>query len=199
MKCKWIMLSQLLLFIMSFPFLFRYLSSNKPTHDKQLIESISKKEISGLLQESPYEPMVDLTHKTRLIRFLMENGHTDFVFESHDAEEAEKLRDNLSPARLAFDMDVIDDEYPLVVACFYREQSQYKPFLTQLQELARQKEDIKFVLVDGDKLFSLVEWAAIQTFPTLLFVKDGEIVDHLDDATIEQVRPKINNLEAKQP
>ncbi len=139
-------------------------------------------------------PLVSLTESTRAMReLILQNKLPEF----YDPEEWLLLLDNLSPARMAFDMEVYNATEPLVVVCYYQDTSESQSFVSQLKDVATQFENqVKFVIIDADKLFSLAEWAIIQAYPTILFVKNREIVDSQKGVSIDTLKQKIGAYRA---
>jgi len=52
------------------------------------------------------------------------------------------------------------------------------------------------VIVDGERLFVLAQDAEIETYPTILFVQNREIIERIDkDITIDLLQQKIGSYQ----
>lgn len=150
--------------------------------------SVKQEEVND--ERSELFPLVELTRSTQMMQELVQQNK---LAEFYDPEEWLLLRDNYSPARFAFDTEVFTETYPLAVVCFYKNLPDSKSYITQLKDLAMQYENqVKFVIIDADKLFSLAEWFVIQIYPSILFVKNREFVGDLEeDISIDALKQKL--------
>lgn len=140
-----------------------------------------------------FESLVDLSDSTKLIRVVVSQSKLDELLEQHDPEQLELLLNNFSPAQMAFEAEVLSTTVPLVVIYYFKEGPQEKNFIKQLDKLAKNNEHkVKIVIIDSDKLFSLAQDAEIETFPTIIFSKNREILDRITkNISIDLLTAKI--------
>ena len=123
----------------------------------------------------------NLVESTRIIRSLITQNKLGERLEDHSPEQLSVLLDNVSPAKLAIEVEVLSTTIPLVAVYYFDASQEKESFIKQLEELAIKYEDhIKCVVVDAQQLFSLVEDAEIENLPAMLLVKDREIIDRLE-------------------
>ncbi len=131
--------------------------------------------------ESNSSPLVNLVDSTHIIRALITQNKIGDLLEDHDIEQLTLLLDNKSPAQMAFESEVLSSTVPLVAIYYFKESIESDEFIKQLEDLAIRYEDqIKVVLVDVERLFSLAQDAQIEIFSTILLVKDREIIDRIE-------------------
>lgn len=125
-------------------------------------------------------PLINLVESTHIIRALITQNKIGDLLEDHDPKQLALLLDNKSPAQMAFESEVFSSTIPLVVY-YFQESQESDEFINQLEDLAIKYEDqIKFVLVDAERLFSLIQDAQIEELPAILLVKNREIIDRFD-------------------
>lgn len=95
---------------------------------------------------------------------------------------------------MALESEVLSANIPLVVIYYFKESIESQKLIQKLENLAAKYDNqIKVVTIDADKLFSLAQNADIEKLPTLLFVKDREIINRIEDSiTIEQLEHKLS-------
>ncbi|MFC1870694.1 thioredoxin family protein [Candidatus Dependentiae bacterium] len=131
--------------------------------------------------ESNPSPLVNLVDSTHIIRKLIEKNKIGDLLEDHDPEQLTLLLDNTSPAQMAFESEVLSATAPIVVTYYFHENKGSEDFIKQLEDLAIKYDDeMKFVLVNAEQLFSLAQDAQIEELPTVLLVKDREIIDRFE-------------------
>jgi len=136
---------------------------------------------STIEADSSASPLIDLVDSTHIIRMLISQNKISGLLEEHDSEQLDLLLDNKSPAQMAFEAEVLSSISPLVAVYYFQKHKDRDECIEQLEALAMQYEDqIKFVLVDVERLFSLAQDAQIEEVPTLVLVKDREIIDQLN-------------------
>ncbi len=82
---------------------------------------------------------------------------------------------------MAFESEVLSSTIPLVVVYYFQKSQANDEFIKYLENLAIKYDDqIKFVLVDVERLFSLVQDAQIEEVPTILLIKDREVIDRFE-------------------
>lgn len=140
-------------------------------------------------------PLINLVESTHIIRTLIVNNQLESLLEDHDPEQLTLLLNNVSPAKMAFESEVLSTTIPLVVVYYFQENEESKKFLQKLKKLAMTYDDIiKFVTVDVDQLFSLVQDAEIETLPTIVLVKNREIIEKIEDIiSITQLEQLLKN------
>ena len=141
----------------------------------------------------PESPLVDLVESTHIIRTLMCQNRLSAVLEAHDPEQLTLLLDNVSPAKMAFESEVLACTIPLIVVYYFKHDTRSQDYIKQLAMLsAKYKDKIKFVVIDIEKLFSLAQDADIAQVPTILLVKHRDIVERLEsDMNIAQLEQAI--------
>lgn len=139
-------------------------------------------------------PLVDLVQSTQIIRALINSNQLDTLLEAHDPAQLALLLNNFSPAQMAFETEVKATDYPLVVSYYYQPNTQSREFLTQLAQLATQYHDqIKFVVIDSEQLFTLAQAAEITTFPTTILSRQGVPLQQLTgELTIAELQTTIS-------
>lgn len=147
-------------------------------------------------QSEACSPLINLTQSTRVIRTLITQDKIGELLEDHDPEQLSLLLDNISPAQMAFEAEVLSSTAPMALVYYYKESAESKQFIPQLEELAIAYENkIKCVIVDADQLFSLVLDTDIENLPALLLFKNGEIVEHIQSAiTIDQLEELLQKF-----
>ena len=54
---------------------------------------------------------------------------------------------------------------------------------------------VKFIVVESDNLFSLAQAAQVETYPTMLFFKNRDVIDSLEqEITIQALENKLHAL-----
>ena len=128
-------------------------------------------------------PLINLVDSTHIIRTLIAQNKIGDLLEDHDSEQLALLLDNKSPAQMAFEAEVLSSTIPLVAVYYFQESKESKEFIKQLEDLAiKYDNQIKFVLVDAERLFSLAQDALIEELPTILLVKDREIINRFESS-----------------
>ncbi len=131
--------------------------------------------------ESNLSPLINLVDSTHIIRTLITQNKVGDLLEDHDSEQLALLLDNKSPVQMAFESEVLSSTIPLVAVYYFQKSQANDEFIKYLENLAIKYDDqIKFVLVDVERLFSLVQDAQIEELPTILLVKDREIIDRFE-------------------
>jgi len=140
--------------------------------------------------------VVNLTESTHIIRTLITQNKLSDILEEHDPKKLSLLVDNVSPAKMAFESEVLSTTVPFVVVYYFKKNEESKRFIEQLEKLAiTYNYQVKFATVDIEQLFSLVQDAEVEKVPTLLFIKNREIIDRLDsDVTIGTLEKKLGSV-----
>jgi len=121
--------------------------------------------------------LVDLVESTQIIRTLISSNKVGVLLEAHDDEQLSLLLNNFSPAQLAFESEVASCTIPCIMLYYFKDSPQEREFIDQLKKLARKYDDqVKFVIIDTDKLFSLAREAEIDAVPTVVFIQNNNIV-----------------------
>lgn len=86
-----------------------------------------------------------------------------------------------------------------VVVYFFDDRDQASPFINELEQLAKACGDtVKFVIIDANRLFSLVEDAEIQHCPTVFIVQNRSIIMRLErDITIERLQMELDAIKRR--
>lgn len=125
--------------------------------------------------------IIDLGESTRILRELIQTHNIGDLLEDHDEEQLEALLNNTSPVEMAAEVEIIRTPIP-VVAYFFEPGLRHDHMMRILKDVAHTyNEKVKFVMIDGPKLFQLYDMFAINTLPTVLFFKNGEIITRLED------------------
>lgn len=142
----------------------------------------------------PIHPLVRMTESTTIIRELISTKQLEKVLEPHTVEQLEFLINNFSPAQLAFEAEVFTTTIPLVVVYYYEDAADERIFIQQLEKLAVEYDDeVKFVIVDVDALFSLAQDADIEKSPTLILTRNRDIRERRDEnITIDLIRSLVH-------
>ena len=76
------------------------------------------------------------------------------MLEKHNPEQLELLLNNVSPAKMAFESEVLSTTVPLIVIYYFKESQESQEFIKRLKNLAKKYDDqIKFVVVDVTAYF----------------------------------------------
>ena len=126
--------------------------------------------------------VINLVESTHIIRTLISQNALGKVLEEHDPEQLSLLLDNVSPAAMAFESEVLSTTVPLVVVCYCSDEDlKNELFVSRLENLALTYDNkVKFVIVDVNQLFSLAQDAEIETTPVFLIVKDREVIGRFE-------------------
>ncbi len=145
-------------------------------------------------KEIPEQQLINLVESTQIIRTLIHNNKLNTLLEDHAPEQLDLLLNNMSPAKIAFEVEVLSSTIPLIVVYYFKENLESRNFIEKLKKLAIIWDNqIKFVTIDVEKLFVLVQDADIQEIPTLLFVKDREVIDKIEGiANTDAFEEKLN-------
>lgn len=137
--------------------------------------------------------VINLVTSTRIIRALIADNKIGQVLEDHDPEQLTILLDNVSPAQMAFEAEALGKE-ELSVVYYYKDSPQEQAFIQALEPLALAYVNrVRFVAIDADKLFSLTEDTEIAHYPTLLIIKNREIVDTItQNITLDTLQQKLD-------
>ncbi len=133
-------------------------------------------------QPSPSDSfLIDLLESTHILRELIQTNKIGDLLENHDVEQLEALLNNMSPAQMAAEVEMIRTPMP-VIAYFFEPGIRHDHLLPELKDLAHTYDQkVKFVMIDGPKLLGLYDIFAINALPTVLFLKNGEVVARLED------------------
>lgn len=147
-------------------------------------------------KEQVQSPIIDLVDSTNIIRSLIHRNALDTILEEHSPAELDLLINNVSPAKMAFEVEVLSSTVPLVIVYYFIESPESRGFINQLQSLAATLHDtVKCVVIDVEKLFSVAQEAHIEEIPTLLFVKNREIIDEMvGEISFEALEQKLKAL-----
>lgn len=130
---------------------------------------------------APDTTIIDLLESTRILRTLIQTNKIGDLLENHDAEQLEALLNNMSPVQMAVEVEMIRTPVP-VIAYIFEPGIRHDHLLPMLKDLAHiYDQKVKFVMIDGPKLFQLYDLFAINTLPTVLFLKNGEVIARLED------------------
>jgi thioredoxin-like negative regulator of GroEL len=141
------------------------------------VKDVTQKEQSSVAGT----PIIDLLDSTRILRELIQTNKIGDLLENHDDEQLEALLNNMSPAQMAVEVEMIRTPVP-VIAYFFEPGIRHDHLLPEIKDLAHvYDQKVKFVLIDGPKLFQLYDIFAINALPTVLFLKNGEVVARLED------------------
>lgn len=141
--------------------------------------------------------LVDLVTSTQIIRTLINNNQLDTILDAYDPAQLALLLNNFSPAQMAFETEIKSTTYPLVVIYYYQADNQSQiAYLQLLDQLAQKyRNQVKFVIIDSLQLFSLAQAADITIFPTIIFSKEGAVIEQLSGVeTIEILEKSIQQL-----
>ena len=126
-------------------------------------------------------PIIDLLESTHILRELIQTNKIGDLLENHDADQLETLLNNMSPAQMAVEVEMIRTPMP-VLAYFFESGIRHDHLLPEIKDLAHiYDQRVKFVMIDGPKLFQLYDMFAINALPTVLFIKNGEVIARLED------------------
>jgi thioredoxin-like negative regulator of GroEL len=143
--------------------------------------------------------LINLVESTHIIRELIRKNQLNKILGEHNPEQLAILIDNFSPAKMTLETEVLSTTMPLVVVYYFNKNSESKDFIKKLKNLSAKYDDqVKFVIVDSERLFSLIKEAKIEKIPTVLFVKNREIIDNLDEnINLELIEKKIQKYQEK--
>lgn len=118
------------------------------------------------------EIIFDLNDSTDIILALLKSDELSKILEDVDPEKLDTLIKNVSPALMAFESEVLVCTLPVLV-CYYAvdQREQCKNWLLQLHEW---HQNIKYVLVNVDKLFSVAQQSEVESTPTMLLIRERE-------------------------
>ncbi len=135
------------------------------------------------VEQDTTSPLVNLVESTQIIRTLIVQKKIGDLLENREPEQLELLLNNTSPAQMAFEAEVLSSTTPLVAVYYFQETKESNKHSKDLESLANQYDgQIKFVVVNVQQLYSLAQDAQIEQLPTLLLVKDREIIDRIESA-----------------
>ena len=127
-------------------------------------------------------PLVNLVESTHIIRTLIINDKLESLLEDYDQEKLTLLLDNISPAKMAFEVEVLSTTIPYVIVYYFQKNEESTTFIQNLKKLAITYDNaIKFVVINADKLFSLIQDAEIEIFPTILIFKNREVIKEINN------------------
>lgn len=140
--------------------------------------------------------LIDLVESTHIIRALISQNKLHELLQEHDQEQLSALLDNVSPAHMAFESEVLETTVPLVVIYYFKDSEQEQEFIKQLDLMAQEYDDrVKFVIIDVEKLFTLAQDAEIDQLPTILISRQRDIVERITDGiTIDAIQDAIKRL-----
>src|SRR5204863_9856649 len=114
-----------------------------------------KYQANGDEKDISLSSVIDLVESTYIIRQLIKENTLESVLEEHDPEQLALLLDNISPASMAFESEVLTTTIPLVAVCYCNnDDAGHALLVQQLENLAlKYADEVKFVIVDAIRLF----------------------------------------------
>jgi len=146
--------------------------------------------------DQPPQALINLVESTHIIRMLISQNKIGDVLQEHDEQGLELLLDNVSPAHMAFEAEVLTTTIENVVVYYFKHNAYEQEFIKQLHALAQKYDDqVKFVIIDIDALFVLAHDAEIETTPTIFLMKNKVVIDHIEGPTsIELLDDRIKKM-----
>ena len=147
-----------------------------------------QKEFSKNLVLSASES-VDLSDSITVIKSLI---HTKELYKvllpQSTPQSIDLLIENFSPAEIAFEAEVLNQELLCAVIFFKPSDAQWQKLSSLVEKMAQEyKQVIKFVIINSEKLFKLAEKAEIETIPTVLIIAQRE-----EKARLELTPPMLD-------
>lgn len=145
-------------------------------------------------------PLIDLVESTHIIRTLIIHNKIESILEDSDPEKLVVLLDNISPAKMAFESEVLATIIPLVVVYYFENNDENSGFIQELKKLAVEYNNIiKFVIINAERLFSLAQDAEIVQLPTILLIKEREIIKRIEgNIAVDQLSQILNGYRTNQ-
>jgi len=160
---------KLLALLTSFLALFPHCTGNR-VQEKQSLDFMEEKEDTSFV--------IDLNKSTKIIMKLIEKNDLAKVLEDTGQEGIDLLIKNFSPSEMAFEADVLNSINPAFVLFFKAKNSGLKNVLDTLEINAKALEGtVRFVKIDAEELFKIASISEIDTFPTMLLIKNREEVE----------------------
>ena len=147
--------------------------------------------------EQEKNEVIDLLYSTTIIREAITHNTLKQLLEEHNPEHLNLLLNNIPPAKLAFESEVLATAVPLVVVYYFRKSFESEKELLLLKEIAARYDDdqVKFVSVDIDKLFVLAQDAEIETVPTITVVKNREMSERFEgENALKELKDYLSSL-----
>jgi thioredoxin-like negative regulator of GroEL len=138
----------------------------------------------------------DLNESSAVILSLVKKNELPLILaESEtDTDKIDTLLKNFSPSEIAFEVEVLNQEKPVVIV-YYDPTENNDEIITALTESAKKhKDNVKFVKIDKDKLFKLTEKSEIDTFPTVLIIKDRIEVARFERPTMSLLDDELQRF-----
>lgn len=140
------------------------------------------------LESEPAETnlIYNIEDSTKIVRALIATNKIHEILEDSDAEQMEYVLNNFSPMEIAFEVEVLSCTLPVIVYFFNKKDLSYQNICASLETIVQQHdENIKAVIIDVEKFYTLAKRSEITETPTLAFVKDRNMiilaVDNFDD------------------
>lgn len=140
--------------------------------------------------------IIDLVDSVDIIQTLIEKKQLAEILEDHNPNQLKLLLRNYSPAQLALISEV--DNCPIPVLLYFYDPKKFpdQP-LKQLKDFVQQSpKEIKLVVVDLEKLFSLVMHANIEDLPAVIFMNKGKEFARLegDEVAVKAMQEKLQEI-----
>lgn len=128
----------------------------------------------------PEETVIDLTLSTNLIRKAIEQNTLGELVQDASPQDITRFINNLSPAQLAFEAEILGKEIPGIIM-FYEDSASYAVLRSVFEQSAQQhKNQAIFATIDANELYSLAQSAQIEHFPAIIIVYNHEEVGRLE-------------------
>ncbi len=128
-------------------------------------------------------PVYNLNDSTNIIRLLIKEDCIIDILELEDAdpEQLNILLNNFSPAQMAFESEVLSCTLPVIVHFYKAGSDAYASMHKIIKELACTYENqIKFVEVNTETLYTIAQQAEVDQLPTLMFIKNRHEIERLE-------------------
>jgi thiol-disulfide isomerase/thioredoxin len=126
-----------------------------------------------ITQQETY--LISLNDSTDIILQLIKRDNLTQILEDTDPEKLDFLIKNFTPAEIAFESEVLNALTPIIIYFYDSTKPDQNALLPYLEECAKKYDNqLKFVVIDFDKLPTLLRKFAFEQVPALSVMRDRQ-------------------------
>lgn len=123
--------------------------------------------------------VIDFADSVIIIRELLRSNSLAKILENPEPGQLDFLINNFSPAEIAFESEVLNCTDSVIVFCY-----QKLPDQNLIAGLQKKYPEQKIVLINGDQFPFLMYDLEVESYPTILMVKQREEIERFEEQRV---------------